>query len=80
MTAIDLGRLAGLAFAEAGLHPPRSPGRRAASHLAIALTIPPAKTIAAARRAVESYGAEATQRAALALLDKFATATKGQTA
>jgi hypothetical protein len=40
IVAVDLEQLAELAFAGAGRHPARSPERRAAGHLWIALTIP----------------------------------------
>ena len=80
--AVHLEQLAELAFAEAELHPPRSSARRAASHLWVALTVPPAKSIASARNAVASFGDGRTQAAALELLHRLAatavTATGGQ--
>lgn len=70
MTA-DVARLA---FAEAERLPYRSPGRRAAAHLCAALTVPPARTMTAARGAIASFGSETTQAAAL---ERLATTTEG---
>jgi hypothetical protein len=72
LAAVDLEQLAGLARLEAGHHPARSPERRAASHLYFAMTEPPARSAAALRRAVESFGTPATQAAALELLHRLA--------
>lgn len=69
--AVDLGQLAAAALAEAESHPKGTPERRAASHLWVALTVPPATTTAAARRAIASFGSEATQAAALELLHRL---------
>lgn len=72
IVAVDLERVADLALAEADRHPPRSPERRAASHLWISLTVPPAKSIAGARNAIATFGDEHTQAAALELLHRLA--------
>lgn len=69
--AVDLEQLADAAFDEAQRHPPRSPGRRAASHLWVALTVPPGRSLAAVRNAIASFGTDATQAAALELLDSL---------
>lgn len=74
---VDLAQLADAVFAEAQRHPPRSPGRRAAGHCWIALTIPPAKTITAARNAIASFGTPERQAAALDLMHRLATASAG---
>lgn len=71
IVSVDVDRLAALAFAEAERHPAGSRERRAASHLYFSLTVPAARSLAAAHRAVESYGTPITQAAALALLDKI---------
>lgn len=70
---VDPGRLADLAQAEAERHPARTPERRAASHLWVALTVPPARTLTAARTAIASFGDTTTQAAALELLHRLAT-------
>jgi hypothetical protein len=83
IVAVDLEQLADAAFAEAERWPPRSPERRAASHLAIALTVPPAKTVAGARTAIATFGDERTQTQALNLLGRLAaqlTTTEQETA
>jgi hypothetical protein len=72
IVAVDLAQLADAAFNEAQRHPPRSPARRAASHLWISLTLPPAKSIASARSAIASFGSETTQAGALELLHRLA--------
>lgn len=81
IVAVDLEQLAELAFAEAERHPARSPERRAAGHLWIALTIPPARSLDAARHAVASFGTPHAQAAAIDLLHRLAatasTAPKG---
>ena len=68
ITSADVDQLAKLAFAEAERHPARSPSRRAACHLWAAAVLPGGTTVAAVRRAVESFGDPADQRAALELL------------
>jgi hypothetical protein len=73
ITAADVGQLADEAFAEAERHPARSAERRAASHLWVACTVPPARSVASARKAIASFGDERTQAGALALLSKIAT-------
>lgn len=78
--AADLEQAAAAAFAEAARFVARSPERRAAGHLWIALTIPltipPAKTLAGARAAIASFGTPDSQAAALELLDKITTTTE----
>ncbi len=76
-TAVE--RLAAAAFAIADAEPARSARRRAASHVWIAATVPPARSLAAVRRAIESFGDQATRRDALALLDELATAVASST-
>jgi hypothetical protein len=76
----DLARLAELAFAEAERHRARAPERRAASHLWVALTVPPAKTLTAARNAIDSFGDQAAQADALALLEQLRHAVTQQPA
>jgi hypothetical protein len=71
IVSVDAGQLADLAFAEAERYPARSPERRAASHLWVALTVPPARSIASARKAIATFGDEGTQTDAVALLDKI---------
>lgn len=71
IASADVDQLAALVFAEAERHPARSPGRRAACHAWASLITSP--TVAAARRAVATFGDQATQAAALELLDKIAT-------
>ncbi len=70
--AVDLGQLADAAFDEAQRHPSRSAGRRAASHLWCALSIPPAKSADGARRAIASFGDPVVQAAAAELLHRLA--------
>lgn len=65
--AVD--QLAAVVFAEAEQHPARTPERRAASHLWAALITSP--TIAAAGRAVATFGDEETQHAAAGLLGRL---------
>lgn len=77
---VDLGQLDELARAEAERHPARSPERRAASHLWVALTVPAAKSLASARTAIASFGDESTQADALALLHRLAAQTSAATA
>jgi hypothetical protein len=64
--------LAELAFAEVLASTPRTPERRAAVCLYTAATVPPAKSLAAVRNAIATFGADATQQAALELLDRLA--------
>ena len=71
VTAVDLEQLAGLALVEASRWPARSPQRRAASHLYVSATIPPARSLAAVKRAVLSYGTGQVQDDALALLNQL---------
>lgn len=73
VTAVDAEQLARAALAEAYRHPLRSATRRAAAHLWISCTVPPVKTIDAAKRAVASFGAAEVQADALALLDQLLT-------
>lgn len=73
IVAVDLEQLADAAFDEAQRHPSCSPGRRAASHLWISCTIPPAKSVAAVERAIASFGAEHVQADAMALLRRLAS-------
>lgn len=78
IAAVDLERLAELAALEAEQHEPQTPGRRAACHLYISITVPAAKSIASVRTAIATFGDPTTQAAALALLtDLTATATEG---
>lgn len=70
--AVDVGRLAELAFTEAEKQPARSPERRAASHLWVALTVPPARTLDGARTAIASFGDDTTRADALALMYRLA--------
>jgi hypothetical protein len=72
IVAVNVDQLAALALAEAERHPARSHERRAASHLWVSLTVPPAKSVASARNAVASFGDERTQAAALDLLHRLA--------
>lgn len=72
MTSADVERLAELAYAAAESEPARSAKRRAAAHLYVSLTIPPARFLSSARRAIASFGAPATQAAALELLTRLA--------
>jgi hypothetical protein len=76
-TAVEQLAAAALAIAES--HPPRSAHRRAASHLWVAATVPPAKSIAAVRRAVLSFGDGSTQRDALELLGQLLDAVEQST-
>ena len=75
IVSADLAQLAGLARLEAQRQPPRSPERRAASHLLYALSEPPAKSVASARNAIASFGTPQTQADALALLHQLAATT-----
>ena len=59
------------AMREAERHPPRSPERRAACHLWSSLIT--SATIAAAQRAITSFGDDHVQAAALDLLGRLAT-------
>lgn len=70
--AVDVEQLAALAYAEAERHPARSRERRAASHLWVSLTVPPAKSIGSARNAVVTFGDQRTQADALDLLGRLA--------
>jgi len=70
--SVDFATLAELTRQEAERHPQRSPARRAASHLWVALTVPPAETADTARRAIASFGDERTQSDAVALLHRLA--------
>lgn len=72
VSAAQLEQLADLAFDEAQRHPSRSPGRRAASHLWISCTIPPARSADAVQRALRSFGEPSVQQAAAELLHRFA--------
>lgn len=65
--------VAELAYAAVLATSPRTPARRAAVCLYIAATVPPAKTIGAIRNAITTFGTEATQAAARALLDRITT-------
>lgn len=69
IVSADVDQVAALVFAEAERHPARSAERRAACHAWSALITSP--TVAAARRAVQSFGHPATQSSALALLDRL---------
>ena len=71
MTTADV---AALALAEVLAAAPRTPERRAAAHLYVSATIPPARSLSAVKRAVLSYGAEHVQQDALALLDQLCNA------
>jgi hypothetical protein len=73
--AVDLDRLADAARLEAERHPARSRERRAAAHLWVSLTVPPASSITAVRRAIASYGTPETQSDALELLGRLARPT-----
>jgi hypothetical protein len=72
IAAADLGQLAKLAKVEAQRHEPRTPERRAASHLFVSLTVPTAKSAASARTAIASFGADHVQAEANALLHRLA--------
>lgn len=72
IVSVDVAAIADAAYAEAAPLPKCSPERRAASHLWVALTVPPARSVAAARRAILSFGDETTQSDALALLGRIA--------
>jgi hypothetical protein len=72
IVSVDVDQIAAAARLEAERHPARSPERRAAAHLFVALSIPPARSLAAARRAVLSFGDETTQSDALELLGRLA--------
>lgn len=76
IVADDLEQLAELVALEAEHHPVRTPERRAASHLWVALTVPPSASLDAAHRAIRSFGDNQTQAAALELLDRI---TAGRT-
>jgi hypothetical protein len=67
---VDPVQLAAAAVAEARLHPPRSPERRAAAALWVALT--DTGTIAAARRALSGFATPEVERAAVELLHRLA--------
>jgi hypothetical protein len=71
IASADVEQLAELARLEAERRGARTRERRAASHLYFAMTIPPARSLTAARRAVESYGTAATQADALELLGRL---------
>jgi hypothetical protein len=72
IVADDLEQLAELAALEAERHAARTAGRRVASHLWVALTVPPAASLDAAHRAIRSFGDNQTQAAALELLERIA--------
>lgn len=72
IAAADVGQLAALALAEAESCELRTPERRAAAHLWVALTVPPAGSLDAARRAIASFGSDRTQSGALDLLGRLA--------
>jgi predicted short-subunit dehydrogenase-like oxidoreductase (DUF2520 family) len=67
---VDAIALADLARAEAERYPPRTPERRAAAALWVALT--DTKSIDAARRALEGFAAPHVQADALELLGRLA--------
>ncbi len=69
IVSADVDQVAKLAFAEAERHPARSPERRAACHAWSALITSP--TVAAAKRAVATFGAPEVQAAAAELLDRL---------
>ncbi len=73
--------VAELAFAEVLAARPRTPERRAAVCLYVAATVPPAKSVAAIRNAIGTFGTDAVQADALALLGRLtaaeATTTQG---
>ena len=79
IVAVDLGQLAELARAEVHLHPPRTPGRRAAAALYVAITT--TKTLDSARTALAGFAAPDVQADAIELLHRLAasqaTATQG---
>jgi hypothetical protein len=68
--------VADLAFAEVLANKPRTAQRRAAVCLYYAATVPPARSLAAVRSAVGTFGTDAVQRAALELLDQLAAMTE----
>lgn len=70
IVSVDADELAAAVMAEAQRHPARSPERRAASHLWAALITSP--SIAAARRAIATFGDETTQSDAAELLGRLA--------
>lgn len=67
-------QLAALALEEAERHRLRTPERRAGAHLWTSLTVPPARSVAAARRAICVFGDERTQADALDLLARLSVA------
>lgn len=77
---VDLAQLADAAFDEAQRWPSRSPQRRAASHLWCSMTLPPAKTVAAVKRAVASFGDDHVQAGAVELLHHLAEQLNSSTA
>lgn len=73
LAVVDVERLAGLARLEAERYPARSTGRRTASHLWVALTVPAAaKSLEGARRAIASFGGPEVQADALDLFHRLA--------
>lgn len=74
IVSADVDQLAEGARLEAERHKPRTPERRAAAHLWVALTVPPAKSADAAQRAIGSFGDERTQADATRLLHRLAVA------
>lgn len=74
ITTADLEALAAACYAEARRHPPRTPQRRAACHAWSSLITSP--SIAAARKAVSTFGTPEVQRAALDLMHRLAAETR----
>lgn len=72
IVAADVDQLAAAVFGEAERHPARSPERRAACHAWSALITSP--TVAAAARAIATFGDEVTQAGALEVLHRVAAA------
>jgi hypothetical protein len=70
IVSVDAGQLAEAARLEAGQHAPRTPARRAAAALYVALT--DTGTVAAARRALASFATPEVQAAALELMHRLA--------
>ena len=75
----DVRQIADLAYAQVIASRPRTPGRRAAVCLYVAATVPPAKSVDAIRDAIGTFGADATRRDALGLLDKITAPAEQET-
>lgn len=78
--AVDIPRLAELAFAQVLAAEPRTPERRAAVCLYYAATVPPAKSLRAIKNAIGTFGEDEAQADALSLLDQLARQHQAQAA